>query len=101
MNIEGPYLGQLDASFSARRHHLGATPEESATRCSTGRAQVARFCRRSVVGAVPAPVSGVEQAPHAAHTIVVGTPIVALAHRQLLPPLAGALDLAVPPSAMP
>jgi hypothetical protein len=35
------------------------------------------------------------------HTIVVGTPIVALAHRQLLPPLAGALDLAVPPSAMP
>ena len=42
MNIEGPYLGQLDASFSARRDHLGATPEESATRCSTGRAQVAR-----------------------------------------------------------
>src|SRR5205814_10076069 len=45
MNIEGPYLGQLDTSFSARRDHLGATPEESATRCSTGLAQVARFCR--------------------------------------------------------
>ena len=50
MNIEGPYLGQLDASFSARRHHLGATPEESATRCSTGRAQAARFCRKWLVG---------------------------------------------------
>jgi hypothetical protein len=31
MNIEGPYLGQLDASFAARRDHLGATPQESAT----------------------------------------------------------------------
>jgi hypothetical protein len=31
MNIGGPYLGQLDASFSARRDHLGATPEKSAT----------------------------------------------------------------------
>jgi hypothetical protein len=54
MNIEGPYLGQLDASFSARRDHLCATPEESATRCSTGRAQVARVCRRSSAPAVVA-----------------------------------------------
>ena len=45
--------------------------------------------------------AAVQVTPFGMHTIVVGTPIVALAHRQLLPPLAGALDLAVPPSAMP
>jgi hypothetical protein len=49
MNIEGPYLGQLDASSSTRQDHLGGTPKESATRCSTGRAQLARFCRDSVL----------------------------------------------------
>jgi hypothetical protein len=49
MNIEGPCLGQLDASFSARRDHLAATPAEPANKMQHRPCTGRRFCRRARV----------------------------------------------------